>query len=566
MKNRVMACVLILCLALSLCVGCSRSGKEHKKEKAKKEAEEDLEEYEQDYSKLEFDSSRWNYDKKKNVYWQTAVYCTNPATEEYEAMAVYVPGKYMDGKKNEDGTYTCTVNSERKVKGYTADTAPIVFPVNSEEYAGYKAPVSYNYKEASCYIKAGCIYVCAGIRGKESGTDASGQDYEGGAPWGVTDLKAAVRYYRYNQETLPGDPEQIYCFGMGEGGALAAVLGASGDSDLYTPYLTEIGAAMRDKEGNEISDAIAGVMAWCPTTSLDYANEAYEWNMGQYFDTDTRAKGTWTKQFSDDMASTFADYINALELKDSQGEKLTLKKSKDGIYTKGTYYDYLMSVIEGSLNNFLADTDEGTAEDYINELNSKEEWVSYDAASQTAEITSMEAFVKHCKPAAKAVGAFDDINRSQPENALFGTKDLTSLHFDSTMNFLLSEYGFEYGRLENWDSAIADEYSADMEAEDSLGNSVSVRLSMYNPMYYISPYYEGYGTGTLAKYWRINTGIWQEDTALTVEANLALALKDAKGVEDVRFEAVWGQGHGMAESSGNGGKNFLNWVKECNVR
>ncbi len=134
------------------------------------------------------------------------------------------------------------------------------------------------------------------------------------------------------------------------------------------------------------------------------------------------------------------------------------------------------------------------------------------------------------------------------------------------MNFLLSEYGFEYSRLGNWDSAIADEYSADMEAEDSLGNSVSVRLSMYNPMYYISPYYEGYGTGTLAKHWRINTGIWQEDTALTVEANLALALESAKGVEDVRFEAVWGQGHAMAESSGSGGENFLAWLEECNAR
>ncbi len=404
MKNRVMACILILCLAVSLCAGCSRDGKEHKKEKAKKEAEEDLKEYEQDYTRLELDSSKWNYDKKKNVYWRTVAYCTEPATEEYEAMAIYVPGEYMDGEKNEDETYTCTIDSEGKIKDYTADTAPIVFPVNSEKYEGYKAPTSYNYKEASRYLKAGCIYVCAGLRGKENGTEVNGQDYAGGAPWGVTDLKAAVRYYRYNGEVLPGNSEQIYCFGMGEGGALAAVLGASGDSDLYTPYLTDIGAAMCDKEGNEISDAIAGVMAWCPITSLDYANEAYEWNMGQYFNTDTREKGTWTKQFSDDMASAFADYINALELKDSQGEKLTLKKSKRGIYTKGTYYDYLMSVVEGSLNNFLANTDADLAEDYIDDLNNDEEWVCYDVASNTAKITSMEAFVKHCKPATKAVG------------------------------------------------------------------------------------------------------------------------------------------------------------------
>lgn len=584
MKNRVIASILIICLAISLSVGCAgKSSKADKKEKAEKEAEEDLEEYEQDYASLEFDSSKWNYDKKNNVYWQISVsYCTTPEAKEYESMGIYVPGKYFDGKKNDDGTYTCTVNTEGKVKDYTAETAPIVLPVNTDGYTAQTVPAQYSYKEISKYLKAGFIYVCAGMRGKENK-----DTYSGGAPWGVTDLKAAVRYYRYNQDMLPGDDEQIYCFGMGEGGAQAAILGASGDSDLYTPYLTEIGAAMHDKEGNAISDAITGTMAWCPVTSLDYANEAYEWNMGQYSDTDTRAKGTWTKKFSEDMANSFADYINALGLKDSQGDKLSLKKSKDGIYTKGTYYDYLVSVVEESLNTFLAntkfpytvkeaenseDSDFGLgetgasyekAEDYISYLNNEEEWVTYDAKTNTASITSMEAFVKHCKPAVKAVGAFDGLNRSQAENDLFGTKETEALHFDSTMNYLLQEYSFDYSRLENWDSAIADAYNADLEAKDSLGNSLDVRISMYNPMYYISPYYEGYGTASLAKYWRINSGIEQRDTALTVETNLALALGEAEGVEDVRFETVWGQGHIMAESSGNSTKNFICWVNEC---
>jgi hypothetical protein len=41
---------------------------------------------------------------------------------------------------------------------------------------------------------------------------------------------------------------------------------------------------MTDDNGNTISDSVTGTMAWCPITSLDYANEAYEWNMGQYAD------------------------------------------------------------------------------------------------------------------------------------------------------------------------------------------------------------------------------------------------------------------------------------------
>ena len=40
------------------------------------------------------------------------------------------------------------------------------------------------------------------------------------------------------------------------------------------PYLESIGAV----EG--ISDAVAGSMCWCPITNLDYASEAYEWNLG----------------------------------------------------------------------------------------------------------------------------------------------------------------------------------------------------------------------------------------------------------------------------------------------
>ena len=49
---------------------------------------------------------------------------------------------------------------------------------------------------------------------------------------------------------------------------------------------------------------------------------------------------------------------------------------------------------------------------------------------------------------------------------------------------------------------------------------------MYNPLYYLSGYYDGYQKSTVADHWRIRTGIAQSDTSLTTEVNLALALKD----------------------------------------
>ncbi|MBO6243568.1 MAG: hypothetical protein J6O41_03245 [Clostridia bacterium] len=73
--------------------------------------------------------------------------------------------------------------------------------------------------------------------------------------------------------------------------------------------------------------------------------------MGQYFSTDTRASGTFTKALSDDLTSEYFNYVNKLKLKDPKGNELTLTSTNEG-----TYYDYLKSVIEESLNNFLADT------------------------------------------------------------------------------------------------------------------------------------------------------------------------------------------------------------------
>lgn len=570
MKKRVTAILLIMCVVLTTCTGCLwKNDKEHKKEKAQEEAEKDLEEYEQDYSALKFNSDGWNYDKKHKVYWQIQIpYCTEPDAIAYETMAIYVPAAYMDAEKNEDGTYSCTVNTEKTFHGYTAQTAPIIFPVNTEEYASQESLSSYVYKEASVYLKQGFIYVYAGLRGKENGQNEDGTTYCGGAPWGVTDLKAAVRYYRYNKDMLPGDTEQIYCFGMGAGGTQAAILGASGNSDLYTPYLTEIGAAMHDEQGNEIGDEIAGVMAWCPSAGLDYGNEAYEWELGQYAVGDTRKEDTWTKKFSEDMINVYSEYINALKLKDEEGNALTLKKGGDGIYTNGTYYDYLISVIEGSLNHFLASVifpyeDYDTVEDYIAYLNREEEWVTYDTVTNTAKISGMEAFVKYCKTAEKAVGAYDDLNRTSAENDLFGTEGSESLHFDTTMSFLLQEYSFDYSRLKNWDDSVTAAYSADAEVKDSLGNSLGTRQSMYNAMYYVSSYYEGKNTSTIARYWRINSGIEQGEAPLSADVNLALALRDAKGVENVQFAEVWGQGYTMAEESGEGILNFIAWIKEC---
>ncbi len=515
-------------------------------------------------SKLSLNMSKWKYDSTNNIYYQLGiVYCVDPETTTYESLGIYVPGSYMTGTKNSDGTYTCTLNTASKVGNYTVKTAPIVMPINTPGYSAQAAPTSYSSSEVKSYTSAGFVYVFAGCRGR-----SNGDNYTGGAPWGVTDLKAAVTYLKFNNDTIPGDTERIFTFGMSGGGAQSALMGATGDSSLYTPYLESIGAAMVDKNGNNISNSVCGSMCWCPITSLDYADEAYEWNIGQYATTGTRVNSTWTSALSDDLATQYALYLNQLGLKSVNGTVLSLNATSNGIYASGTYYDYLLSVIEESLNNYLSDTtfsstSYGTAQAYINSLNSDETWVIYNSTSNTATITSIEAFVNHCKSASKSVGAFDSLSRSAAENDVFGNSTSDSLHFDAIMAQLLVNNSAKYATYSDYSSSYATAYTSDLKALDILNNTIAYRVDMYNPMYYLCDYYAGAGTSNVAKYWRINTGIDQGDTALTVETNLALALEQCSSVKSVDFTTVWAQGHTQAERTGSSTTNFINWVNTC---
>ncbi|MDO5350884.1 MAG: subtype A tannase [Lachnospiraceae bacterium] len=539
----------------------------------------------------QIDSAKWNYNSEDGVYWQVEIpYCENPAAAEYETLGIFVPEAYMEAEDNGDGTYTCRIKEAGAAGNYTAMTAPIVIPVNTPGYMAMAAPSDY-VSSASDYTNAGFIYVNAGCRGRNEG-----------APAGVTDLKAAVRYIRYNEGNIPGSMERIFTFGMSGGGAQSALMGATGDSELYLPYLEAIGAVMG------VSDAVAGSMCWCPVTNLDYADEAYEWNLGMSrtgLDEETQA-------LSDGMAEAFALYLNELGLKDEEGNVLTLTPSETGIYQAGSYYDYMKTVIETSLNHFLEDTEfpytvssgkgmmggdfpdrpdrEGpgqpagmtgggfvdennqmqndginrgfaepeqaepatyeTIQDYIDSLNQDTQWVIYDNVSNTAAITSVEDFIRNCKKASKHVGAFDDMEGTQGENTLFGYGDGMGAHFDPIMAELLKDNEI-YGAA----------YAADLAKKDFLGNTVDVRVDMYNPMYYLCDYYQGYQTSNVAAYWRIRTGITQGDTALSTEINLNLALENYG--RQVDFETVWGMGHTMAERTGNSTDNFITWVNAC---
>ena len=257
--KRVIALVLIVVMVMLFSVGCGGTTEESEKKP-------------QPVTNLSKpDLTKWHYNKEFDLYYQTGIgYCEKPADEQYEKLAVFVPGAYLDASDNGDGTYTCKVSESAELNGYSAATAPIMMPIETPGYASAKAlndEILMTHQgileQLSDYTSQGFVFVLSGCRGTNEG-----------APTGVTDLKAAIRYIRYADDVIAGDAESIFVYGMSGGGAQATILGASGDSELYTPYLEAIGAVQG------VSDAVQGVMAWCPVTNLDTANAEYEWMMG----------------------------------------------------------------------------------------------------------------------------------------------------------------------------------------------------------------------------------------------------------------------------------------------
>lgn len=523
-----------------------------------------------DLKKLRLNDGVWQYDKAQDVYWQSgAAYCSVPRDAIHETLSVFVPGNYFHGEKNSDGTYVCSIDYSAKINGYTAATAPMLLAVNTKEYEAKTAPASYHGTAMERCLKAGMVYVSPGLRG-------TGGKNPGGSPWGAVDLKAAVRFLRLNMERLPGDPDRIFAFGTDAGGALSAVLGASGDSAAYLPYLDSVGSALYDEKGDPLSDTVCGVMCWNPFPAPDTADSAYAWLLGQYSEEGSRTGDSWTSAFSRDLASAFADQINRMSLKDEEGNALTLEATRNGVCTSGGYADELRSLLGQSLNRYLKDAKFPCAAevagktvrcktpgDYVEALNGGEHWISYDAAAGTVRISDLGGFARRCAGTLKEVGAFDGLERGTPENRAFAGNDGEALHFDAVMSALLAENQDDYTALSGWKASRPAEYAADLEKTDELGGNAEVRRNLYNPLYFLCRGDAGCGTSTPAAYWRVNCGVCQNGAAVVDSMNLTLALRENERVKKVRFAPVWTQKGTLPEDTGNGFENFIRWIKVC---
>lgn len=352
-------------------------------------------------------------------------------------------------------------------------------------------------------LAAGYVVVEPGCRGR-SLTDAGGT-YYGTAPAAIVDLKAAVRYVRSNKGRIPGNTDRIVSTGTSAGGALSALLGASGNSPLYAGYLKEAGAA-------EASDAVFASGDWCPIADLEHADGAYEWNWGTSV---TQSTGKQVDQaVSAELRSRFAEYQAGLKLRGI---------GRFGALTARNYDQYLLQTyLQPAATTYLTRLSASDRAAYL-ARNTFITWKDNRAAF------TWEDYLAHVGARKKTIPAFDAFDLSAGENNEFGQGVTQARHF--------TRYS-----LKNDSTGISSK---------RLDSDIPEKLKLMNPMYHIEQKNPG-----RSKHWWIRVGTTDSDTSLTVVGNLAAGL-DNLG-DDVNSLMYWDEGHGANTDAAD----FLTWIAE----
>lgn len=402
--------------------------------------------------------------------WRDIPYVDRPVVPEYQRLNLFAPEVYYHG-----GT----------INGYTLATAPVFVPNTVGGYmpgpADEPREDRHNPGQGNAVFQAlrhGYVVAAPAIRGR---SQAGGQ-----APACIVDYKAAVRWLHAFADRLPGNEDRIITNGTSAGGAISALMGATGDHPDYEPYLKELGAA-------QASDAIFAASGYCPITNLDHADMAYEWEFAGVYDYHRKhmrkseggrpgfeaIDGTLTerqRRISQELAAAFPAYVNSLGLKDENGAPLTL--DADG---NGSFKAFLERTVLDSARRAMAKGIDVSGKPWLRMRGGQP--VAMDFGAYVREITRM-----------KTAPAFDDVTMTSPENNLFGTADAPYRHFTA--------------------------YSmAHSLPEGSMAPAQLIRLM--NPMEYLSD-----AAAVKASHWRIRHGECDRDTSLAISAILTLKLRE----------------------------------------
>ena len=421
---------------------------------------------------------------------ENLAYVAHPVDPEHQTISLYVPEAYFQGEA---------------IGPYTRTTAPIFLPNGVGGYMPGRPVVPGRdawrggANAAFEALRRGYVVASPGVRGRTS-QDAEGR-WVGKAPACIVDLKAAVRFLRANRDVLPGNTERIVSNGTSAGGALSALLGASGNHPAFEAALLAAGAA-RER------DDVFAASCYCPITNLEHADMAYEWQFhgiteahrhvfqlrdGQPGWVPVREELTPEQQaWSASLKTLFPAYLNGLGLQKSDGSALWLEN--DG---RGSFADLVAEWVRISAQQVADAGADLSAHAFLT-------WK--DGRIVSVDLAAFAAFQTRMKPPF----AFDDPALGTPENELFGSASEPRRHFTEAARAV----GGGKGGLADGDV-----------------------IGCMNPMTFLHA-----GTGAVqAPFWRIRHGAVDRDTSLAIPVMLATRLGNL-GL-DVDLALPWGVAH-----------------------
>ena len=419
-------------------------------------------------------------------------------------------------------------------------------------------------------LTEGWVVVEPGMRGSNCTAGTIGEDdyYNyGKLPYPLVDLKAAIRYLRYdnNSSLIPGNEDLIFAAGTSSGGDATVMLGSSGDSPLFDPYLEEMGAA-------PTSDVVFAAAPSCPVMTRQWADQAIAWERwGVISDDDTDAD-----EINKLFANAFADYQDSLGLTAeiavdgsiAVGDTLTSDNYADYLmdYVKQSAIRYLNNLggreeIEAYLNTPEADVDmyghPAATRDWLKPVydtvdtdlvvdidNTWQEFWSYVVGDQTAddEGTQMDTSVRFNMQYELPILAPDEAmegNGVVNENAgtmAFGSPFANASSFSfgkpTDLAAAFSPTGQDYlMNIRTPAIAISAEYEALIE----------LQRNFTDPLYFVMG--DGAAGSTVCDNWFMRTGSIDLVTPHPVFFNLATALSNQG--KNVDAALVWDQSHGL---------------------
>ena len=433
----------------------------------------------------------------------------------YQSMNIFVP---ESAANNQDTALYFAVNNGGWFASY--------IKASVLDGASYDSSTS----NVGAALKAGYVFIDVATRSR--GVVASDGSYPGKAPAAVVDAKAAVRYLRLNDALMPGSAERIVVNGTSGGGALSAILGASGNSADYLPYLQEAGAAGIAANGRStLRDDVLAINAYCPITDLGNADLAYEW-LYTVLDTRRTVGRNPNPSGSAELAAKFPAYQKSLHLRNADGQALTANTLLDTIRQEVARSAVAYMQAGGSIPNL---GESFTVSSGPNTVSYKNDWIGVDNARKKVLAIDMERYLAFVATQAtlKAAPAFDQtgltVTASSGESNLFGSRHQAYANFTA--------YSWDHNDVHNDGIGYDDTgltFARYLKQRDTV---VDRQADLINPMPYIG------SSADTAPYWYVRNGTRDRDTSFIISLNLSRALQADGKVRDVNYQLAWNQPH-----------------------